>query len=140
MESMENRRKFRQWIKTQTRRFIRETEMEVGGPVETRLINHWEENRPKMYRRLKQLHLLTETAYVMMNMAWEAEKKYKKAGMSYPDAKQQAEQDWLMLEQEPEVQEQEEAEAESNPMVSLGRMLEQAQELRIQAATTFPGK
>ena len=129
METMDDMNKFRQWVKTQVTLFEEKTGLGVGGPRETELINYWKDNRPKMTAKLNRMGILTETAYVLLNLADEAENKYLKAGMSLSDATEQANLDWLLREPEPEILAQQEEKAANNPLAQLGRMLDDAHQL-----------
>ena len=129
MESMDDMNKFRQWVLGEVDRFEERWQMGVGSPLEDELINYWKDNRPKMTAKLNRMGILAETAYVLLNLADEAENKYLKAGMSLPDAMEQSQAECLLREPEPEILVQQEEKAANNPLAQLGRMLDDAHQL-----------
>ena len=129
METMDDMNKFRQCVLGEVDRFEERWQMGVGSPFEDELINYWKENRPKMTAKLNRMGILAETAYVLLNLADEAENKYLKAGMSLSDATEQENLDWLLREPEPEILAQQEEKAANNPLAKLGRMLDDAHQL-----------
>ena len=127
METMDDMNKFRQWVLGEVDRFEERWQMGVGSPLEDELINYWKDNRPKMTAKLNRMGILAETAYVLLNLADEAENKYLKAGMSLPDATEQSQAEFLL--REPEILAQQEETAANNPLAQLGRMLDDAHQL-----------
>ena len=126
MTNMEDMRAFRKWILSELKRLeADESNPEMGSPKETRLIETWRENRPQMGKNLERMRILPQTAYVLTCLEDEATTRYLKAGMSYPDAAEQAQAEFLML--SPETDENEEEKI--SPLAQLATMLDESRRM-----------
>lgn len=74
------------------------------------ILGTWRRDSPKMYRRLVNLKVLDDLAFVCQERMWQTVEQYRKGGMAPTDAREQAELEHLMLEPEQEVEAQEEQE------------------------------
>lgn len=86
-------------IKRESRRIDRE-EWGIGSQMEREMIEQWRAIRPKMTARLEQAGILKEFAHLIETRRFEAQKMYERAGMPYPDSREQAEQEWLICDPE----------------------------------------
>jgi|GEM_PF-3461870 len=94
------------WVNRETTRF-KEDELEswpaMGATdLQAEMKAYWKQNRPQMYRRLMTARLLNKMAYVLECKMWEQEAKNQAAGMPWPDSRNQAQQDWLLMDPEEE--------------------------------------
>lgn len=112
-----NRQLVRQ-IKAESAR-IAETEMGIGGQKEREMIALWRQIRPRMVARLEQLGILEEFAHLLNQRRNEAEDAYLKAGMGWPDSREEANKDWLI--NDPQADEAD-AQAEAEGLQSLLEM------------------
>jgi len=89
------------WINQQVADLAREAKV-PGSPRETDLLQHWFQARPKMLHQLMAVapDLPEKLAFVLVEKQYQAMMAYLAAGMAYPDARQTANQDWLMMEPE----------------------------------------
>jgi hypothetical protein len=65
-----------------------------------RILANWEQESPRMLARLRRRRLDEALAFVVQERMWRERDELVKAGMSAPDAREQAERNHLMLEPE----------------------------------------
>jgi hypothetical protein len=85
------------WFKIESRKLLPD---EPGSPLETDVIATWRRTSPQMAARLEAAGALEAAAHVLVDRMLKAERVYEAAGMPPTDAREQAEQEWLMLEPE----------------------------------------
>lgn len=107
MPDQNEEKTFRQWVMKESNR-LSETVNPMGGPTQKRMLAYWKQNRPEMWERLLRMGIAKELAHVLDEKCEETIRKNLKAGMYLTDAREQAEQDWLLL--EPENEEEPESE------------------------------
>lgn len=93
----------RKELKDRLEAFENGTGMGVMGPESPALktvLETWKRDSPKMYARLKRRGMDVTLALVLIARAFDREKELMNAGMMYPDAREQAEREILMLEPE----------------------------------------
>lgn len=73
-----------------------EDEWPMGGQIEDQMIERWRQRRPKMVARLEQAGILAEFAHLIECRRGEAMENYFKAGMGWPDSREEANRDWLL--------------------------------------------
>jgi hypothetical protein len=86
------------WVKDKSQELAEEWPM--GGQAERNLMSHWRLNRPQMVARLERLGILQELAHVLENLRAQTVREYLDSGMGPTDAREQADQDWLLLDPE----------------------------------------
>jgi hypothetical protein len=96
---------FKKWVLREHAR-LKAKEETLNLELRARMLKSWELERPKMYARLKSQGIVEQTADVLQAKMWQAEEKYQAGGMPYPDSKEQAEREWLLLEPESEDQQE----------------------------------
>ncbi len=79
---------------------IRETEPTINLLLDKKIKKAWRILRPKMWARLQQDGTTDDLALIVQVAMWDAMERYEKAGMPPTDAREQAEQEWLMMEPE----------------------------------------
>ena len=95
---------FRQWVAKEATR-IKDEEGIGSLRLQGQLLAFWAEHRPKMTALLGPL--LPDLAIVLTFKMEEAEGNNLKAGMFRTDAREEAEKDWLLMEEEePELEDQ----------------------------------
>lgn len=94
------------WLDQEIRRYQadEETILPVMGAtdIQKEMKAYWKQNRPGMYHRLMTARLLNKMTQVLECKMWEQEEKNQAAGMPWPDSRNQAQQDWLLMEPETE--------------------------------------
>lgn len=90
---------FKQWVVKESRR-LSETVNPPGSPNQRMMLAYWKQNRPEMWNRLQSMGIAKELAHVLDEKCQETIEKNIKAGMYVTDAREHAEQDWLLLEPE----------------------------------------
>lgn len=102
--------KFRHWVRTETQKLA---EQEVAPVISLRkeILRAWEVYHPEMMAELNKAGIAEQFADVCQAKMWEAQEQYQEAGMPWPDSKEQACLEWLMM-YPPEQQEELEAVAE----------------------------
>ncbi len=78
---------------------------EDEGVIHNREMHHqilatWKRNSPQMTKRLKNLQVLDDMAFVSQERMWQAKDDYQASGISPTDAREIAEREHLMLEPE----------------------------------------
>ena len=78
---------------------------EDEGVIHNREMHHqilatWKRNSPQMTKRLKNLQVLDDMAFVCQERMWQAKDDYQASGISPTDAREIAEREHLMLEPE----------------------------------------
>jgi len=93
------------WINRETATLAHQGKV-PGSPRETDLLKHWFRFRPEMLHQLKAVgpEMAEKLAFVLDRKRYQAMMQYMAAGMPEPDARQQANQDWLLMEPEQEDQ------------------------------------
>lgn len=81
---------------------IQEEDWPMGSQREREMIVEWRQIRPKMVARLESMGILNEFAHLIESRRFEAMEQYQKAGMGWPDSREQANLDWLIVEPETE--------------------------------------
>lgn len=71
-----------------------------NSELNKQIIQTWKQNSPKMVERLNKLHILNDLAFVVQERMWRTSQQYRKAGMPVTDAREQAEKEHLMLDEE----------------------------------------
>ena len=97
-------------IRTEVAEIEEKRDPPINNPRNQEILRYWEANRPKMLAELRHLGLpaLTLATYLQAKMATAAH-EYLMGGMPPTDAREQAEQEWLLMEPEDE----EDADSES---------------------------
>lgn len=101
-----NERQLARRVKAESAR-LAETEYGVGGQKEQEMIAQWREQRPKMVARLERMGILAEFAHLIETKRGQAMDANRKAGMGWPDSREQANLDWLIADPETDDEEQE---------------------------------
>lgn len=86
-------------IKQESQR-IQDEERGIGGQKEREMIALWRQIRPRMVARLEQAGILDEFAHLLINRASEASMENQRAGMGWPDSREEANKDWLLMDPE----------------------------------------
>lgn len=94
-----NRRQLIRAVKSASRK-IQDEEWPIGSLKEREMIELWRRIRPQMTARLESMGILEEFAHLLHCRRMEAEDQYLKAGMGWPDSREQANLDWLIVEPE----------------------------------------
>jgi hypothetical protein len=84
------------WVSRETETLVNEGET-PGSLEEQDLIKHWRRNRPKMYRRLLAAGMLEKMAFVLYEKMYQSTRVYIQGGLPYPDAREEATRDWLIM-------------------------------------------
>ena len=88
-------------LKIKSERKQYEAEEVIHNPdLHQQILEAWRRDSPKMVARLEQQRILDDLAFVCQERMWRAAKDNRKAGLPVTDAREQAERDHLMLEQE----------------------------------------
>lgn len=88
--------KFRQWVKTETQKLA---DQEIAPTISLRkqILAAWTEYHPAMMAELNKLGIAQDFADLMQAKMWEAQEAYQKAGMRWPDSREEAAREWLMM-------------------------------------------
>ena len=95
-----------QKIKDEHQRYLDDENTLHNQILHQRILDTWKASSPKMYLRLRTQGILEAMAYVAQQRMWGEQEALMKGGMPVTDAREQAEQDNLMLEPEDEPQDQ----------------------------------
>jgi hypothetical protein len=68
------------------------------------LLQTWQEHSPVMWERLQKADLADDLAWVLQERMWNRSKELRESGMPIPDAREQAEREFLMREPEDEAE------------------------------------
>lgn len=79
---------------------LAETDTGMGSQRETEMIDQWREIRPQMVQRLESMGVLKEFAHILECRRADAVQEYIQTGMPIPDAREQANLDWTLMEPE----------------------------------------
>jgi hypothetical protein len=79
---------------------IAETDWPIGGQKEREMIALWRQIRPRMVARLEQAGILAEFAHLIESRRFAASEANQKAGMGWPDSREEANKDWLIVDPE----------------------------------------
>ena len=97
--------KFIHWVKQEAKKLEDNGEI-YSIPLRRQILKAWELYRPEMLVRLNKAGIAEPLANILQARMYATYQTYLKAGMPYTDAREQAEQEWLMLEpEEPETTE-----------------------------------
>lgn len=84
------------WINREAAALAHKGEL-PGSPRESELLKQWHHHRPQMMHRLVAAGLEKKLALVLDHKRYQAMETYIQAGMPIPDAREQAEKDWLLM-------------------------------------------
>jgi hypothetical protein len=87
-------------IKAERKQYEEVDEVTHNRDLHNQILSTWRRDSPKMVRELEALKILDDMAFVCQERMWRQEEEYCKGGMYFTDAREQAEQDHLMLEPE----------------------------------------
>jgi hypothetical protein len=88
------------WINRETQKYLLEEGESPGSPKETKLLEYWHRERPKMCHDLGSL--APKLAFVLVMKEHQAVVEYLRAGLTAGEAEQEAARDWLIREPESE--------------------------------------
>ncbi len=94
-----DQRKFRRWVMSETKR-LEEQESILSILLRDQMLSAWEQHHPQMMSELKKMGIPQQFADLMQARMWQTQEEYQRAGMHWPDSKEQAMMEWLMLEPE----------------------------------------
>ncbi len=84
------------WINREAAALAHKGEL-PGSPRESEILKQWHHHRPQMMHRLVAADLHKKLALVLDHKRYQAMQEYQRAGMPIPDAREQAEKDWLLM-------------------------------------------
>lgn len=102
--------KFRHWVQTEAQKIVDE-EVLINKLMRAEILRAWAVYHPEMMAELNKAGIAEQFADVCQAKMWEAQEQYQEAGMPWPDSKEQACLEWLMM-YPPEQPEELEAAAE----------------------------
>lgn len=91
-----------QRIKAEHQKYLDNEETLHNQVLHQRILDTWKASSPRMYLRLRTQGVLDAMAYVAQQRMWAEQEMLMKGGMPVTDAREQAEQNNLMLEPEAE--------------------------------------
>lgn len=98
---------FKAWLNQEQKRF--QEDQEEVWPVmgatnrQREMKSYWRTHRPTMYKILLAENLLNQLAHVLECKMWEQEQKNQDSGIPWPDSRNLAQQEWLLMEPEEEM-------------------------------------
>lgn len=94
-------REFRRWVRAKVAEFQADEDvLPARGVPQEGMIRYWKQFRPRMVRRLKAHGLLEDLAYVLDCLKSKAEDANLESGLGWPDSREMAEREWLLMEPE----------------------------------------
>lgn len=95
-------------IKAERKQYEDVDEVTHNRVLHSQILSTWRSSSPEMVRRLEALKILDDMAFVCQERMWRTAELYRKGGMYFTDAREQAEREHLMLEPEEPLEEMEE--------------------------------
>lgn len=87
------------WVNREVAKYAKQENQHPGSPKETKLLDYWSRERPRMCRELGP-DLTKKLAFVLVQKEHEAVVRYLKAGWPATDAENRAAQEFLIKEPE----------------------------------------
>lgn len=87
-------------IKAERKQYEDVDEVIHNPDLHSQILSTWRRSSPQMVRELEALKILDDMAFVCQERMWRQAAEYRKGGLPVTDAREQAEQDHLMLEPE----------------------------------------
>lgn len=87
-------------IKAERKQYEEDEEVIHNRDLHSQILSTWRRCSPKMVKELEALKILDDMAFVCQERMWRTSELYRKGGMYFTDAREQAEREHLMLEPE----------------------------------------